>query len=193
MKRLLFILSFLTFINAQVDTVGFKINMSNYEMYQLEKEKYVAFPVFNLNNRAKDYRCGDNFEYIINFKDDSISNNAFFTTKERPITTPLDGKLIPQYYMKNPNTFVFQIMGFKGYWAIKDGKLLKLEEKGFWIFKGINEINANVYVSSQCGEEYVRDCNVSGIRKDYNYTGCKQEFYEDDFKKVYIKIIDSKE
>ena len=38
--------------------------------YKIDELKLLSIPVFWLNNKAKEYKCGDNLEYMINFKND---------------------------------------------------------------------------------------------------------------------------
>ena len=38
--------------------------------YKIDELRLLSIPVFWLNDKAKEYNCGDNLEYIINFKND---------------------------------------------------------------------------------------------------------------------------
>jgi len=94
--RIKFILFLFLFVNlySQTDTLYFTINMNCYNKVakkelpeRFEKDeiffqypfgrtnsidnlKFLSIPVFWLNDKAKEYKCGDNLEYIINFKND---------------------------------------------------------------------------------------------------------------------------
>lgn len=169
--------------------------------YKVEELDFISIPILGWNQQS--YKCGDNLEPLIAFKQDFLFQLVFVVTKEdnlkvgafeifdsyneenrkkdsinnvqfsllgRPVMS--DNKLIEKkihkYVLENPNIFVFMIKGLDGYWAVIEGKLVKLVFRGFKI-KGES---SSEFVCKQYGQEFINDAITDSFRIGYRYLGC---------------------
>lgn len=237
--RIFFVLVFNVIIYSQVDTIYIKkVDIKKYQEIALEEisqkslernpywfmrhpikstTKILSIPVFKLStNLAENYKCGDNIDKIIEFKENPYSQEFILIYEDDEIykdyinvksvfdSTASQGVLyfrrhdyvenkIHKYIQDNPDAYVFIIRDFFGYWVIKDGHFYGLTSSCFLFFCSIEEVDGNSYAASSMGEEMIRDYAKGYSRLDFPYEPCGDSFIKDDFKKVYIKIIDSKE
>lgn len=141
------------------------------EKYKIDELKLLSIPVFWLNDNAKEYKCGDNFEYIINFKNDfNFQSVLLYNEFERKvgrivvtypeneikrISDSLGFSYLPSnhggndyvaehlldYVEDNPDVFIFAVNDLYGLWAIKDNRLIALTETCYIHFVGLCKIS----------------------------------------------------
>lgn len=166
--------------------------------YQLNDLKIVSIPIFGWHQKT--YQCGDNIDSLIDIKQDALFQKVLIVLEKKnlrveefeiwdsykkeyrkqdsllgpPPPVMLDTekmeKNIHRYILKNPDIFVFMIKDLHGYWAIIDGKIVKLR----WRF-GIKTIDGRKYVSFY-GEEYINDIISYSFRIGYKYRGCRNYY-----------------
>ncbi len=221
MKYLLFFFITFSVIYSQEDTLLFPININRYNEIasikltefknvlksypnnlfitesMIEDATTKPIPIFKFSKEAKYYKCGDNIEYLIDFSYDTSDFDFIFTKNgQRVLESKSEDYVvlsIHKYIIDNPNAFVFCLNGIGGFWSINNGHLFKLVKSCFLFFCKIKEENANVYFTTNYGEDYLHDyVSPGGTYIGRRYSNCQKDFNEDDFKKVYIKIIDSK-
>lgn len=128
-----------------------------------------VFIVTKKNNlRVGEFEIFDSF-HLENKKKDSI-NNILYPLHGRPVMS--DSKEIEEdihkYILDNPNIFVFMIKGLYGYWAVLEGKIVKLLYKSNKIKADAN----NKYICKTYGEEFINDIITDNFRTGYQYANC---------------------
>lgn len=97
-------------------------------------------------------------------------------------------KNVASYILGNPNIFVFKIKDITGYWAIRNGYLVRLEENCILWFCSISEKNANVYFTETYSDELIRDLASEEWKIGYRYPFKVKQYDEKDFQKVFIEM-----
>lgn len=239
-----FIFIYSSIIAGYIDTVHFAIDMHKYNCVAKEKLKelfikektynnirYSGFllsneysinelqtlsiPVFGLKQQAKDYKCGDNIELLIDFKEDPYFQKVIIINNQKQVGgfNVLDSfnessKIKDSIKGDNPfhlhsTPILYDIFDNKK----TEDKILKYKMKnanvfifmikglhGFWVVKsgclhklvGMTEEPANSYFIKQYGEEYVHDVSNDAFRTGYPYMSCK-DFKGRAFKNVAIR------
>lgn len=180
--------------------------------YNLGEFQILSIPVFGLNQRATDYKCGDNVELLIDFKEDPYFQMVSVTEKRRDIggfiildsfnesmriKDSINGDNIyhlhsnPIYYDNRKTER--EIAKYKGKNAGAFVFMIKYIE-GFWVIRqgnlyklvGTKERSANRYFIKHYGKDYVRDASSDELRTGYPYWSCDVLRYK--FQPVFIKI-----
>ena len=237
------ILVLLLFVDlySQTDTLYVSINMNCYnkiakkelpEMFEkdeiffqypfgatdkIDELKLLSIPVFWLNDKAKEYKCGDNLEYIINFKNDfNFQIVLLFNEFERKVgkmdvTYPeneikrisdslgLPLKVMPylfllrsgyDYVAENPDVFIFAINQLSGLWAVKNNRLIALTETCYLHFLGlckISECPASKHFSQTFSDELIRDLAIEYGQRSGYRYKRCKEVDENNFREIIIK------
>lgn len=233
-----FLLIYSSIIAKDMDTVRFSIEMSKYQevakkrfaesypqmyytgacasyplsdKYKMEEVQTISVPVFFLNTHAKDYKCGDNLESLIEFKEDPYSQIVIITKKTRKIA---DLYVLDSYHNKTrirdsmrgdphigPNPIRprdEKTDKWIAYYMKKnpDSFVFVIAELyGYWAIrngrlyklKGLREDSANECFGYY-GEEYIRDIAGEGMRIDHAYKTCCGDVKEITFNKMVIQM-----
>ncbi len=169
--------------------------------HSLNQIETISIPILGWSRQS--YKCGDNIETLITFKqdflfqeviivtkDDNIKvgmfdiydsynegnrkkdsvNNVQFSLHGRPVMSDTDKveKRLHKFIKKNPNAFVFMIRGLHGYWAVIEGKFVKLLSKRC----KIRGEPGSEFICKQYGEEFVNDAITNNFRTGGVYTTC---------------------
>jgi len=216
-------------LSAQVDSISLVLNIRHYDsVSNVELEgihhnneefasrftRVISIPIFVLNDKAKEYHCGENMEELISFRHDPNYQYVLLVNEQKVVyefgifdsykqrrdskhddsSAPLYGqpillgddgtyKLIPRFLQKNIGGLVFMIENLDGFWAIRNGKLIKLQ-KG--LFNHVKEKDANT-IFCRYGEEFIRDVATNYTFKvGYAYSLCDCDKVP---KSIYVKVV----
>lgn len=171
------------------------------DKYGVEELDFISVPILRWNQGI--YKCGDDLEPLINFKEDFLFQKVFIVTKKNNLRVgtfeifdsfhkenqkkdslnnvlfPLHGRPvmsdskeiegdIHKYILDNPNVFVFMIKGLHGYWAVIEGKIVKLLYKRHKIKKE----SISKYACERYGQEFINDAITDSFRIGYKYLSC---------------------
>ena len=157
--------------------INFKEDPSFQEVWVLREDEPVG-----------DFYISYNNEEVIKMRDGTKNQNLLLPNPFRGWNDYVD-RNIASYILENPDIFVFKIKDIAGYWAIKDGYLIRLEENCFLWFCSISEKNANVYFTETYSDELIRDLATQySMYIGYHYRTDSKQYDEKDFRKVFIKM-----
>jgi len=119
---------------------------------------------------------------------DSLKNEYLLGGNPFIINRDYVYKNIANYIIDNPDIFVFKIKDISGYWAIRNGYLVRLVENCFLWFCSITEQSANMFFVSNYSDEFIRDLASVEWKIGYRYLKEEKQYDEKDFRKVFITI-----
>jgi hypothetical protein len=224
---------------GQIDTVHIALNMSKYDRiakeklmdlysneldlknspassmllsnkYNLNELQTLSIPVFNLKPQAKKYKCGDNLELLIDFKEDPYFQKVIIIKNQKQvggfnIIDSFNESNRIQDSIKGDNPFSLHSSPILNDNRQTEKKLLRYTKKnsdvfifmikginGFWVVKNDSlyklvdmvEESANKYFTMHYGEEYIHDVSNDALRTGYSYINCK------DFNKLSFKVVE---
>jgi hypothetical protein len=157
--------------------IDFKEDPSFQEVWALREDEPVGSFYISYKN-----------EEVIKMRDSTKNQNLLMMNSFIGWNDYVD-RNIARYIQENPDIFVFKLKDIAGYWVIKDGYVIRLEEKCFLWFCSISEKNANVYFTETYSEELIRDLATEySMNIGYHYMTDGKQYDEKDFRKVFIKM-----
>jgi hypothetical protein len=180
--------------------------------YNIDELQNIICSRFELKPQAKDYKCGDNMELLIEFKESPYFQTVIIIKNQKQVGgfNVLDSfnesnRIKDSIKGDNP----FHLHSTPILYDISKLKRRYLEYKikiqcfiflikglhGFWVVKngslyklvGMKEEPANSYFTKQYGEEYIHDVSKDAFRTGYPYVSCKN-FNDKAFKQAVIKV-----
>ena len=156
--------------------INFKEDTSFQEVWVLRKDEPVGSFYISYNN-----------EEVLRMRDSTKNQNLL-------MANPFIGRIdfvernIGGYILENPDVFVFKLKDVAGYWAIKNGYLIRLVENCVLWFCTISEKNANIFLSTNYSDELIRDLASDKMKIGYRYLIDGKQYDETNFRKVFIKL-----
>lgn len=181
--------------------------------YNIDELQILSVPVFELKPQAKDYKCGDNMELLIEFKESPYFQTVIVIKNQKQVggfnvLDSFNESNRIKDSIKGDNPFHLHSTPILYDNKQTEKKILEYKIKninafifmikglhGFWIVKngslyklvGMKEQPANSYFTKQYGEEYIHDVSKDAFRTGYPYASCKN-FNDKAIKQAVIKV-----
>lgn len=157
--------------------INFKEDPSFQEVWVLREDEPVGSFYISYKN-----------EEVLRMRDSTKNQNLLMMNPFMGWNDYVD-RNIANFILENPDIFIFKLKDIAGYWAIKDGYLIRLEENCILCFCSILENNANVYFTETFSDELIRDLATQySMYIGYHYLTDSKQYDEKDFRKVFIKM-----
>lgn len=211
---------------AQTDTISLRINTDTYQKagknrlislqikeqniasnsilnkFTIEELNILSIPIFDLSKQAKAYKCGDNMEFLINFREDSLFQRVFLVKNQKQVGMfdILDSYNKENYIRDslekdNPfhlhhNPLIIDALSVHKHivdYKYKNPDVIIFMIKdihGYWAIKNNKLIKLEAglgnkikeieasYIFNIYGEEYIHDISNNALRAGYPYRKC---------------------